>query len=72
MAERKADLAIVVDQSRNFVAGGRQDGWRAHRGEGKRVVVPTEEDRLEEDRKSTEQRGPAPHRGQLRLVDPIP
>jgi hypothetical protein len=72
MAERKADLAIVVDQSRNFVAGGRHDGWRGPRRERKRMVVPTEENSLQKDRKSAKHRGPAARRGQLRLAGPIP
>lgn len=72
MAERKADLAIVVDQSRNFVAGGRHDGWRGPRRERKRVVVPTEENSLQKDRKNAEYRGGVARRWQLRLAGPIP
>jgi hypothetical protein len=70
MAERKADLAIVVDQSRHFLADGRQDGWRAPRRKRERVMVPSDQRRLQEDRKNTKQRGPAARR--RRLADPIP
>jgi hypothetical protein len=63
MAERKADLAIVVGQDRRRGAGGRgghQGCGLAARRKRERVVVPTEQHRLEEDRKNAESRDPAP------------
>jgi hypothetical protein len=63
MAERKADLAIVVRQDRRRGAGwrgGRQGGRRAARRKRKRVVMPTEQHRLQEHRENTESRDPAP------------
>ncbi len=71
MAEREADRAIVVDQSRSLVAGGRQGGWRPPRGERKRVVVPGEQHRLEEHRKNAEKCDPAARR-QPRPIRPNP
>ena len=63
MAECKADLAIVVRQDRRRGAGwrgGRQGGRRAARRKRKRVVMPTEQHRLQEDRENAESRDPAP------------
>jgi hypothetical protein len=72
MAEREADRAIVVGQSRSFVAGGRQGGWRPPRGERKRVVVPGEQHRLEEHRKNAKKCGPAARPQQPRPIRPNP
>jgi hypothetical protein len=52
MAERKADLAIVVHQHGGRRVGWHQDGRRAARRKRERMVVPTEQRRLEEDRKN--------------------
>ena len=72
MAERKADLAIVVRQHRVRGAGWRQDGRRTTRRKRERVVVPTEQPGLEEDRKNAEKRDPTARRGRPRLAAPIP
>jgi hypothetical protein len=62
MAEREADLAIVVRQDRRRGTGwrgGRQGGRRAARRKRKRVVMPTEQHRLQEDRENPESGDPA-------------
>jgi hypothetical protein len=75
MAEREADLAIVVSPSGSFGSirrGDRQESGCAHRREWKRVVVPSEQHRLKEDRKNAEQRAPASRSRHPRLVRPDP
>lgn len=65
MAERKADLTVVVRENRRRLAGhrARQDGGRAVRRERERMVVPTEQRGLEEDRKNADKGGAAPPYG---------
>src|SRR6516164_4992265 len=70
MAERKADLAIVVRQHRRRRADWRHDGWRAASRKRKRVVVPTEQRGLEEYRKNAEKCGPTARRRRPRLAGP--
>jgi hypothetical protein len=75
MTECKTDRTIVVGEDRRRVAvvrAGREDGRRASRGKRWRVVVPTEEERLEEDRKSAKQRDPAARSRQPRSIGPNP
>ena len=75
MTERKTDRTIVVGEDRRRVAvvrAGREDGRRAPRGKRRRVVVPTAEEPLEEDRKSAEQRDRAARSRQPRSIGPNP
>ena len=72
MAERKADLAIVVGQDGRRGAGWRQDGRRAARRKRERVMVPTEQRRLQEDRKNGEKPGSTARRRRPRLAGQIP
>ena len=75
MTERKTDRTIVVDEDRRRVAvlrAGREEGRRASRGKRRRVMMPTKEERLEEDRKSAEQRDPAARSRQPRSIGPNP
>jgi hypothetical protein len=65
VAERKADLAIVVDHDGRRLADWRtdcQDGRRAVRRKRERVMVPTEQRRLQHDRKNGETRRPSARR----------
>ena len=74
MSEREADLAIGVGPPGSFGAGSRRrhhDG-RIPRREWERVVVPSKQHRLKEDRKNAKESGSAPRRRQLRLALPIP
>ena len=73
MAERKADLAIVVRQDRRRVAAcrsGREDYRIAARRKPKRVMMPSEQCRLQEDRKNAEERRSATRRRQFPIADP--
>jgi len=73
MAEREADLAIVVSPSGSFVArcrGRRQESGRAGGREWKRVVVPGEQGCLEQDCKNAQECRPASRSRHLRLVRP--
>ena len=75
MSEREADLAIGVGAPGSFgtcCRGRRQDGGRIPRREWNRVIVPSEQRRLQEDRKDAKERRSATRRRQLRLPDPIP
>jgi hypothetical protein len=59
MSERETDLAIGVDPPGSVGAscrGRRQDGRRAPRRKWERVVVPSKQHRLQEDRKDAEER----------------
>jgi hypothetical protein len=70
MAKRKANLAVVVRPRRRLVAGGhtsRQDAGRAPQGKRERVMVPTDQHRLQEDRKNPEKRRSPTRRRQLRF-----
>jgi hypothetical protein len=73
MGEREADLALVVSPPGGLLAsrgGGRSDGGRTQRRERKRVVVPAEQHRLEEDCKDAEEYRPASWSRHLRLASP--
>jgi hypothetical protein len=73
MAQRKADLAIVVRQDRRRVAAcrsSREDYRIAARRKPKRVMMPSEQCRLQEDRKNAEKRRSATRRRQFPIADP--
>jgi hypothetical protein len=75
MGEREADLAIGVGPPGSFGASCRgrcQDGGRIPRREWKRVVVPSKQHRLQEDRKDAKEHPSAARHRQFPIALPIP
>jgi hypothetical protein len=71
MAKCETDLAIVVGSSGSYGAsrrGRRQNRGDAPRRERKRMVVPGEQDRLEQDCKNAEKCRAASRRRHFRLA----
>ena len=73
MAEREADLAIVVRHSRGRGRlGAPPNSRRAPRRKRKQVVVPGEQRGLQQDRKNAKKRRPATRSRRPRLAGPDP
>ena len=75
MSERGTDLTLGVGPPWSFGArcrGRRQDGGRIPRRERKRVMVPSEQRRLQEDCEDAKERRSAARRRQLRLPAQTP